>query len=147
MCDATAPPTRAWETPRPLWSLLYGLAVLTVSALAAAEIVPLPGAWHAVLRGGLALGGFAAMAWWVRSNRAALDQQDWCACAAKKITVRVIPARRATPAPVDPVAPRLQQRPAEHEVRHREVDHETADVHERGHERRRRARGVEAGAP
>jgi len=146
MCDAAARGTRAWETPRPLWSLLYGFAVLTVGALAAGEIVPLPGTWHAVFRGGLALGGFAAMAWWVRSNRAALDQQDWCACAGTKITVRVIPARHATPAPVDLVAARLEQRPVEHNVRHGEVDHEAADVHERGHERRRRARGVEAGA-
>ncbi len=141
MCDATARGARAWQTPRPLWTLLYGLAFLTVGALAAAEIVPLPGAWHVTLRCGFGFGGFAAMAWWVRSNRAALDQQDWCACAAEKITVRVIPSRRPAPTRAS------QQRPVEHDVRHREVDHETADVHERGHERRRRARRVEAGAP
>lgn len=141
MCDATVRGTRAWETPPPLWRLLYGLALLTVGALAAAEIVPLPGAWHTALRGGLGLGGFGAIAWWVRSNRAALGQQDWCACAAEQVSVRVIPSRRPAPARAS------QQRPVEYEVRHREVDHETADVHERGHEGRRRARRVEAGAP
>jgi hypothetical protein len=35
-----------------------------------------------------------AIALWVRGNRAALDQQDWCECAADTLTVRVIASRR-----------------------------------------------------
>jgi hypothetical protein len=34
------------------------------------------------------------IAFWIRVNRVALDQQDWCECAADTLTVRVIPSRR-----------------------------------------------------
>ncbi len=97
MCHAAARPRRAFETPQPRWSILYSLAFFMLGAVVTVEIAPLPAAWQTGLGCGLGFGGFAAMAGWVRRNRAALDQQDWCACAAEKITVRVIPSRRSEP--------------------------------------------------
>ncbi len=70
-----------------------------VGALVAVEIGASPGVARTTLECGLAFGGFAAMALWVRSNRTALDQQEWCACAAEQITVHVILSRRAEPEP------------------------------------------------
>ena len=61
-----------------------------------------------LLRLALVLGAVAAMAVWVRANRAALDLQDWCECAASTITVRVIELRwpsatpRSDPFPASP---------------------------------------------
>lgn len=109
MCDATARSGRARTTPRPRWGLLYGLATLMTAALAAVEIVASPGTERTALRCGLALGGFAAMAVWVWLNRVALDQQDWCECAASTITVRVIPSRQPEP-------PALEEEPEEEEA-------------------------------
>jgi hypothetical protein len=40
------------------------------------------------------------MAACVRANRVALDQQNWCACAGKSITVRVIASQRPERQPV-----------------------------------------------
>jgi len=94
MCDMTARTGRPGTTPRPRWGRLYGLAGLTLTALAAIEVLPSSGPPLTALRCGLALGGLVAMAVWARSNRVALDQQDWCECAAETITVRVIPSRR-----------------------------------------------------
>ena len=101
MCDTRVRPARARKTPQPRWTLLYGLAFSTLGAVAAVGVIPLPGAWQAALRSGLGIGGFAAMAMWVRLNRAALDLQDWCECAGSKITVRVIPSDRPEPERVE----------------------------------------------
>ncbi len=98
MCETAARSARAAETPRPRWSLLYGLGALVLGLLTAVELAPLAGAIRGALRFGCGLGGFAGMAWWVRSNRVALDQRDWCECAAGKVTMRVIPSRRPAPA-------------------------------------------------
>lgn len=102
MCQgAIAASAGAPETARPQWSLLYWLALVTPGLLGGAELVPLLGVWRTAVRSGLALGGFAAMAWWVWRNRVALDQEDWCACAGQRTTVRVIPSRRPAPAPIE----------------------------------------------
>src|SRR5438128_3033218 len=74
MCEATTRSRRARMTPRPRWGLLYGIAAVVLAALAAVEIWAFPGAEQTVLRCGLALGGFAAMALWARQNCVALDQ-------------------------------------------------------------------------
>src|SRR5205809_2608812 len=94
MCDMTARTGRRGTTPRPRWGRLYGLAGLTLAALATIEVLPSSGPPLTALRCGLALGGLVAMAVWARSNRVALDQQVWCECAAETIIVRVIPSRR-----------------------------------------------------
>ncbi len=97
MCDVTARSRRARTTPHPRWDLLYGLAVVEVGALLGIETVVSSSVPRIVLRGGLALAAFVAMAVWVRLNRVALDGQDWCDCAASTISMRVIPSRRPEP--------------------------------------------------
>jgi hypothetical protein len=94
MCDVTAGSGHARTTPRPRWGLLFGLATLMLAALAAVEFVVSAGPTQTVLRCGLALGGFAAMALWARRNRVAIDAQGWCDCAGATVSVRVIPSRR-----------------------------------------------------
>jgi len=96
----TARSGRLGTTPRPRWGRLYGLAGLTLAALATVEVFPSSGPPLTALRCGLALGGLVAMAVWARSNRVALEQQD-CECAADTITVRVIPSRRPEPERVE----------------------------------------------
>ena len=120
MCDARSGSGIHRTTPRPEWGRLYVFAALTVAMLAAVEIVAAPGAFEAGLLGGLALGGFAAMAWWTRRNRAALDCLDWCDCAGAKVTVRVIasrPSRRSEPLRARPTYPAIPAEAFEEVVR------------------------------
>ena len=81
------------RVPRPRWGLLYGivlagLAGLTVTDVAAGPIAR--PALESVAAGAVLIG----VATWIRGNRVALDQQDWCECAAESLTVRVIASRR-----------------------------------------------------
>ena len=79
--------------PRPRWARLYAIAFVGVAALAIGNVAVPDGARSpidALVTGGL----FVAFALWIRGNRAALDQQDWCECAADTLTVRVISSRR-----------------------------------------------------
>src|SRR5712691_3156949 len=74
--------------PRPRWARLYAIAFVGVAALAIGNVAVPDGARSpidALVTGGL----FVAFALWIRGNRAALDQQDWCECAAETLTVRV----------------------------------------------------------
>lgn len=84
MCDSR-PPTM---TTRPRWGTLYAIPLLTTAALvAAARSIPtLTGLLGWALTGAV----FGAMALWVRANRVALDQVEWCACASGAVGVRVI---------------------------------------------------------
>ena len=107
MCDMTPRSGHSRAIPRPRWGLLYGLVTLMLAALAAVEFAMSPGSAQTALRCGLALSGFGAMARWVRLNRMALDQQDWCECAAEKISVRVIalhPAQQSCPSHIEGIA-------------------------------------------
>lgn len=97
MCDVTDRSRLRRATPRPRWGLLYGLVALMLGVLAAAESLASPGVLQTSVGGALALAGFAAVGVWVRSNRGALEQQSWCACAGATVTVRVIPSRRPEP--------------------------------------------------
>ncbi len=101
MCDVTARSRRARTPPPPRWGRLYGLTAVFLGALIAFEMLATPGAVRTALQCGLALGGFGAMGLWARLNRVALDQQDWCECAATKITVRVIRSRRLLTEPLE----------------------------------------------
>jgi hypothetical protein len=91
---------------RPRWTVLYAIAAFGLAALAIAEA-----AAGALLRPALesVIGGavFLGIALWLRSNCAALDQQDWCECAGQTVTVRVIASRRL--APSRPVVPRVPE--------------------------------------
>jgi putative Ca2+/H+ antiporter (TMEM165/GDT1 family) len=89
---------------RPRWIALYGIATLGLAALAVTEIAAsaiVRPAFESVV-GGVA---FLAIAVWLRRNRAALDQQAWCECAAETLMVRVIPSRR--PEPIRSAPPRV----------------------------------------
>ena len=94
MCEATDVSRNTIAViPRPRWGVLYGvvflgLVALAIGDVAAPEIARLP------LDGALAVAALVATSLWVRGNRAALDQQDWCECAADTMMVRVIPSRR-----------------------------------------------------
>jgi len=99
MCDSTLLAESAVTRPR--WRVLYGIVCPPLAMLGIVEVAAPPAPVRTLLRLALVLGTVAAMAVWVRANRAALDLQDWCACAASTITVRVIESQRpsATPRP------------------------------------------------
>jgi len=97
MCTMTARSSGTRSTPRPQWGRLYLRVSFVLAALAVVESMLSPGPFETVLECGLVLGGIGAIAAWTRRNFVALDQQDWCDCAAAQITVRVIPSRRPEP--------------------------------------------------
>ena len=97
MCD-----TPRAAVSRPRWGALYGTTVPPLAALAVLEVAAPPNVVRTALRLVLALGAFAGMAIWIRSNRAAFDLADWCDCAGRTLTVRVIhscPPLSGAPAP------------------------------------------------
>ena len=90
----------------PRWGALYGVTVPPLATLAVIEMASPPNPVRTLLRCALALGTFAGMALWVRTNRAAFDLQDWCDCAGRTMTVRVIESHRPAPPPdLDAPAP------------------------------------------
>jgi hypothetical protein len=83
----------------PRWSGLYAILPITAGAFILVEIyVPL-----LVSRGVLALavggGAWLALVWWVRANRVALHEVEWCSCASETVRVRVVPSRGAVAEP------------------------------------------------
>jgi hypothetical protein len=94
MCEI-APRTRAGASP-PRWAVVYAVAAVQLTVLAIVEIASPPNPIRIVARCVLVLGTFLGLAWWVHSNRAALDLQQWCECAPRTVTVRVVPSRRPT---------------------------------------------------
>ena len=106
MCDVTLLAGRALTRPR--WHVLYGVVCPPLAMLGIIEVAAPSAPVRTLLRLALVLGAVAAMAVWVRANRAALDLQDWCECAASTITVRVIESQqpsappRADPFPASP---------------------------------------------
>jgi hypothetical protein len=97
MCDSTQLAGRAVTRPR--WRVLYGVVCPPLAMLGIVEVAAPAAPVRTVLRLALVLGVVAAMAVWVRANRAALDLQDWCAWAASTITVRVIESQRPAASP------------------------------------------------
>ena len=97
MSDSTLLAGRAVTRPR--WRVLYGAVCLPLAMLGIVEVAAPPAPVRTLLRLALVLGTVAAMAVWLRANRAALDLQDWCACAASTITVRVIESQRPSAPP------------------------------------------------
>jgi hypothetical protein len=89
--------------PRPRWGRLYAIvaggalgtalarSLLAVSPLRAAALVTIPAL--------VAL----ALAWWVATNRVALELSNWCDCAGGSVTIRVVGAESV---------PRIEARPA-----------------------------------
>ena len=97
MCDTALLAGRAVTPLR--WRVLYGAVCLPLAMLGIVEVAAPPAPVRTLLRLALVLGAVAAMAMWVRANRAALDLQVWCACAASTITVRVIASQRPAASP------------------------------------------------
>ena len=93
MCEPTDVSRTSTATPRPRWGALYGVVFLGLAALTVGDVAVPPIARPA-LDGVLAAAALVGIFLWVRGNRTALDQQDWCACAADTLTVRVVPSRR-----------------------------------------------------
>ncbi len=87
MCDTEQTPE---TSAGPQWGRLYAILPLAVGAFLLVEAsVPVPGL-RAVLRYAIAGGAWGAIVWWVRANRTALDQLEWCACASRTLRVRVV---------------------------------------------------------
>ena len=100
MCDSRNPVT---HEPRPRWNLLFVILPVTATALAMIEltgaVLPLRTAANATI----ILAEFGAMAWWVRVNRAVLDQVEVCACGRGMLTIRETRSRPEHPS--QPSAP------------------------------------------
>lgn len=103
MCDVAAP--IGPRPGRPRWGALYASTLSQLTLFAMLEVAAPPHPVRVVARVVLTVGTFAAMAWWLRSSRAAFDLQEWCACAPTSIVVRVITSHPRPPAPS--IAPRL----------------------------------------
>jgi hypothetical protein len=103
MCNTVTGVRQAASHPR--WLGLYAVTLPQLAALAAVEVAGSPGAVRALVRCALALGTFVGMGWWVWASRAALDLEQWCECASRTVTVRVIQSRR--PEPSVPIRPRV----------------------------------------
>jgi len=109
MCQATSPKGRGSAVARPRWGLLYAVTLSQLAALGAVEPVHSPNPVRLTVRFLLALGMFATMCVWLRVNRPALDLQDWCDCAAERMSIRVVESAHPKPAslpaewPLEPV--------------------------------------------
>ena len=104
MCDTVTGTRRAGHRPR--WAILYALTLPELTVLAVVEATNPAGAIRVAARVMLALAAFVGMAWWLHGNRAAFDLQEWCECAPRTITVRVIESHRPEPSPrIDPAVP------------------------------------------
>src|SRR6266480_4521849 len=104
MCETTSAGSHSSAIARPQWGLLYAGTLPQLAALGALEAVHAPHPLRLTLRCLLALGLFATMSVWLRTNRPAFDLQDWCDCAGARMTIRVIASRPPTPAarPLEP---------------------------------------------
>lgn len=89
MCDASG---AAAASRRPRWGRLYAIFPIAVAAFATVELETPASVVRTLLDCIAGTGVWVAIAWWVRANRAALDQLDWCACASARVTMRVIPS-------------------------------------------------------
>lgn len=87
MCDSRK---TVATVERPHWSRLYAVLPLAIVTLALVELSVRVPVLRVMFRCGIVCAAFGAMMGWVRANRVALDQLDWCACAANAVTVRVI---------------------------------------------------------
>jgi hypothetical protein len=104
MCETATVARQAGSHPR--WAALYAVTLPGLTALAVVEIVSVPDILRAVGRCILVLATFVGMAWWLRGSRAAFDLEEWCECAPRTITVRVIESHRPEPVPrLEPPVP------------------------------------------
>jgi len=99
MCQPSVARARASATTgRPRWGLLYGAIVSQLTMLAFTEVGWPPSAMRLAVRYVVAIGTFVAMAAWAHASRAAFDLRNWCECASRTMTVRVVESRASHPA-------------------------------------------------
>jgi len=104
MCQTTTLTRRGSAAPAPRWGLLYTGTLAQLGALGVVEAAHSPHLLRMTLRCLIALSVFATMSVWLRTNRPALDLQDWCDCAGASMKVRVIDSQPPEPAarPLEP---------------------------------------------
>ena len=76
--------------PRPRWSFLFAILPVTATALAIIELTVAALPLRIAANATIVLAEFGTMAWWVRANRAALDQVEVYACGRGMLTIREI---------------------------------------------------------
>lgn len=109
MCHITTSPTKA---PRPKWGVLYALVGVGLALFTVVDILSPPVGWRTLMDCVLSLVVFGTMAAWVRWNRVALAQADWCDCAAEQGAGRVFhshPMARPVAQPTKRVPLRVHQ--------------------------------------
>ncbi len=109
MCHITTSPTKA---PWPKWGVLYALVGVGLALFAVVDILSPPGGWRTLMDCVLSLVVFGTMAAWVRWNRVALAQADWCDCPAEQVTARAFhsqPLARPVRQPTELLPLRLHQ--------------------------------------
>src|SRR5262245_8979899 len=114
MCQGAVSSGRGSAVAAPRWGLLYAGTVPQLAALGVLEAAHSPHLLRIALRCLIAVGLFATMSLWLRTNRPALDLQDWCDCAGAQVTVRVIESHRPEPA-ISQTRPITAFEPAEQE--------------------------------
>jgi hypothetical protein len=114
MCD-----TSRVAVAGPRWGALYAATAPPLTALAIVEVAGPVGVARTALRLALALGAFVGMAVWVHANRPAFDLQNWCDCAGRTMTVRVIESRRPLPSTPPSAVPVLDSHVEEYELAQR----------------------------
>ncbi len=90
MCHITTSPTKA---PRPKWGVLNALVGVGLALLTVVDTLSPPGGWRTLTDCIALVVIFGTMGTWVRLNRVALAQADWCDCRAEQATLRVVYSR------------------------------------------------------
>jgi hypothetical protein len=96
MCQETTSRGRGSAVAAPRWGVLYAGTLPQLAALGVVEASHSPHLLRMTLRCLIAVSVFATMSIWLRTNRPALDLQNWCDCAAAQMTIRVIASRPST---------------------------------------------------
>ena len=98
MCHGMTSTGRGSAVTAPRWGLLYAVTLPQLATLGVVEAAHSPHPLRMALRCLIAVSVFATMSVWLRTNRPALDLQDWCDCAGARMTVRVIESEPRRPA-------------------------------------------------
>jgi hypothetical protein len=127
MCEVKQGPLTG---ARPRWGRLYAILPLALVAFLLVDGHVSSSAERGALAYAIAAGVWGAMVWWVRSNRAALDRVEWCACASETVRVRVVRSAAAdVPLRVGEVIPAARApRPIDREPVHAGVGERGADL-------------------
>jgi hypothetical protein len=105
MCDTATRSMSPRTNHGPHWRTLYVGVVLMLAAIGAVDATGTAGRTKAIVECGLVMGEIGTMAFWTRRNRAPLDLEQWCECAAATVTIRVIPSCHAVGPPAHAVEP------------------------------------------